>query len=782
VDEPGFHGWPFCMGDNSPANSSWRWNYAGSGSPTGQQYDCSQAELPSDIRWAPEGQTAAEPSFDGLDTLPGPAKPATIWKKYADAPGGQDPLDFGDLSRGGMQPVTGPVYRYDEETAGPGAFPAYYDGAWLIANRGGEPGFWKEVRLRQDDAEMLRVNDWVPDGAFGAPQQSFVIPSRFGPDGSLYMARWNFGCCRNELGDDRLESQLIKVEFAVQDECETDERAPTATHRLTGDEHPDRAGTYVGDAVMTIAAGDTGCAGIDAVEYRTGDGDWEAYDGPVGFEEPGSYTVQYRATDATGNVSAVGELAFAVEDFEDGEAPAVTGEVEGEPDENGHHPAPATVTIEAADAVSPITSIEHRVGQDADWVKTSFDGDEQERTATVELEDAGFKLVEFRATDDAGNTSEAASVEVSVAGAPDVEAPATTGTIPVPPAGGAYPETVDITTSATDDSGVDRTEFRLDGGAWLEVFNDAAAAPFPATFTVFEMGEHTVEYRSRDAAGNVGPIQSFTFRIGEGGGPGEGTDVVAGGAVWNPDSLSVPAGETVNWHFPPESGQPHDVWLAPPGRSQNPAGGDLFQVTNGVVPPGGPPVSYTFQDEGAWTFICRLHSSYDAGADRWGGMVGTVTVGEGGPGPDPDPPGPPNPSPPPGGQPPPGGGPGPVPPAPDPPTRARLNRLPKTTLASFLRRGLKVTTRCEAGQRGTVRIALSRREARKLGLRRATTLAQRTVRCRSNDRVTLRLSSSRRLERALRRARGSVKVTVGVRVGSGRDATTHSRKLILRRG
>ena len=37
---------------------------------TGQQYDCSLATLPSDIRYAPAGETPVEPTYDGLDTLP----------------------------------------------------------------------------------------------------------------------------------------------------------------------------------------------------------------------------------------------------------------------------------------------------------------------------------------------------------------------------------------------------------------------------------------------------------------------------------------------------------------------------------------------------------------------------------------------------------------------------------------------------------------------------------------------------------------------------------------
>ena len=69
IPKAGNFGWPFCMGDQSPANTNFKWNYA-NGTSTGQQYDCSTATIPSDIRYAPDGQTPVEPTFDGLDTLP----------------------------------------------------------------------------------------------------------------------------------------------------------------------------------------------------------------------------------------------------------------------------------------------------------------------------------------------------------------------------------------------------------------------------------------------------------------------------------------------------------------------------------------------------------------------------------------------------------------------------------------------------------------------------------------------------------------------------------------
>jgi plastocyanin len=311
VDKPAFMGWPFCIGDNSPTNTTWRWNYA-SNTATGQQYNCSLQDLPSDLDWAPPGQTAAPPTFAGRATIPGPAQPATIWKKYPGNPGSPGALDFGDLSAGGMQPVTGPVYRY-MQGSGPGAFPEYYDGSWLITNRGTDSGWWKEVRLRKDTNHMLRVNDWLPTNNFGPPNNSFVIPTQFGPDGALYMARWSFGCCRNQLTPDS-KTELVKIEFDLNDQCSGDAQAPTVSHQIAGEPAPDAPNTYLNSATVELTSRDVGCSGVDTTEYRVNGGEWTAYAAPVPFGDPGTYTVEYRATDHAGNVSPVGSTTFAVRD------------------------------------------------------------------------------------------------------------------------------------------------------------------------------------------------------------------------------------------------------------------------------------------------------------------------------------------------------------------------------------------------------------------------------------------------------------------------------------
>ena len=109
--------------------------------------------------------------------------------------------------------------------------------------------------------------------------------------------------------------------------------------------------------------------------------------------------------------------------------------------------------------------------------------------------------------------------------------------------------------------------------------------------------------------------------------PAQTVDTSAFGNSWSPSALNLTAGDTVRWNFPASQSQPHDVWVYPPGGNPNPTGGDLTQVTSGIASPGDPSVTKTLTQTGTWTFLCKLHSSYSAGA--WDGMVGTAVVAAG---------------------------------------------------------------------------------------------------------------------------------------------------------
>jgi regulation of enolase protein 1 (concanavalin A-like superfamily) len=89
----------------------------------------------------------------------------------------------------------------------------------------------------------------------------------------------------------------------------------------------------------------------------------------------------------------------------------------------------------------------------------------------------------------------------------DVVAPVTTATTnpAAPGASGWYTGPVTVTLAATDDgSGVDRTEYTVDGGAWTA---------YTAPFAVSGDKAHTVRYRSADKAGNVETAKTLAVKV-----------------------------------------------------------------------------------------------------------------------------------------------------------------------------------------------------------------------------------------------------------------------------
>ena len=117
---------------------------------------------------------------------------------------------------------------------------------------------------------MLRVNEWLPYNGGVNPSganSSLVIGTQFGPDGNLYMARYQVGCCRSGTTEND-RNQIVKISFNVLDQCDTDTAAPNASADVTGQAYPDTPNTYVNTAKLRLSATDSGCAGVKNLEYR----------------------------------------------------------------------------------------------------------------------------------------------------------------------------------------------------------------------------------------------------------------------------------------------------------------------------------------------------------------------------------------------------------------------------------------------------------------------------------------------------------------------------------
>ncbi|MFF3749182.1 OmpL47-type beta-barrel domain-containing protein [Streptomyces sp. NPDC002018] len=195
---------------------------------------------------------------------------------------------------------------------------------------------------------------------------------------------------------------------------QTDDTAPPETSAtVSGEQNED--GDYLSMATVTVTASDTG-SGVNTIEYALGAGGaWQPYTAPVMVHEVGTHTVRYRATDKAGNAAAEKSVAFTVVEpqAQDTTAPVTSAAVTGEKNANGAFITSARVTLTATDAESGVDKVEY-----------SLDGGPYlAYTAPVIVDRVGYHTVAHRATDKAGNTSQAKQATFTIAQGGGVPAP-----------------------------------------------------------------------------------------------------------------------------------------------------------------------------------------------------------------------------------------------------------------------------------------------------------------------------------------------------------------------
>ncbi|MER6614343.1 OmpL47-type beta-barrel domain-containing protein [Streptomyces xantholiticus] len=203
------------------------------------------------------------------------------------------------------------------------------------------------------------------------------------------------------------------IDFAVAAPPTDDTTAPETSATVSGEK--DGQGRYVGMATVTVTASDAG-SGVNTVEYAIGDGAWQPYTAPVTVHDAGAHKVRYKATDKAGNASAEKSVEFTVVEppAEDKEPPRATAGIAGDQNSDGAYVGRATVTVVAVDSG----------GSGVEKIEYSLDGGPYlAYTEPVVVDRVGFHTVLYRATDKAGNTSEAKSLSFSVAEGGGVPAP-----------------------------------------------------------------------------------------------------------------------------------------------------------------------------------------------------------------------------------------------------------------------------------------------------------------------------------------------------------------------
>ncbi|WP_367123619.1 OmpL47-type beta-barrel domain-containing protein [Streptomyces phytohabitans] len=195
----------------------------------------------------------------------------------------------------------------------------------------------------------------------------------------------------------------MQGELVVTGDGGEDTTAPVPTADVNG--RQDSSGAYLGSATVSLAATDDS-SGVESVEYALDDGEFAAYTAPVVVDALGEHTVRYRATDKAGNVSEEKSVSFTVAEPPTGDTtpPEVTSKVDGEQTPDGEYVTMATVTLTATDDASGVASVEYAVNG----------GEFTAYTEPFMVHAVGEHTVDYRATDNSGNSSEVASVTFTV--------------------------------------------------------------------------------------------------------------------------------------------------------------------------------------------------------------------------------------------------------------------------------------------------------------------------------------------------------------------------------
>ena len=257
----------------------------------------------------------------------------------------------------------------------------------------------------------------------------------------------------------------------------------------------DAVATYGDSATITVTAADD--FGLASISYRL-DGEATVTVAASGTTATkavtvgtlGEHSLEFWATDLSGNVSEHGNVAFTVVDAS---APAVTSDVVASYDET------ATILVSAADNFE-LVSISYRFDDEA-TVTVPAAGLSAETSATTST--LGEHTFSYWATDAAGNTGEpvVASFVVLDAVAPTVSCEAA----------GRYDDVALLDITAADNRGLASISYRLDGEATVTVPVSGLSARIPVAVT--GLGDHSLEYWATDGGGNESARGAATFTV-----------------------------------------------------------------------------------------------------------------------------------------------------------------------------------------------------------------------------------------------------------------------------
>lgn len=236
-------------------------------------------------------------------------------------------------------------------------------------------------------------------------------------------------------------------------------------------------GWYISDVTLSLTSSDT-ISGVESTFYKVDEDTWQIYIGTFMVSGEGDHTISFYSVDFAGNA----ETTASIQVWIDTMLPS-TGEIlTGTSGTGGWFTSEVVVNLTGFDETSGVDETKYRI-----------DGGTWETyVGSFNFNVDGTYTVEYYSEDLAGNEEGTRSIQVRI----DTIAPNTIeDTSGIVGMNGWYTEDVTITLASTDaTSGVQSTQFRIDGSAWQA---------YDAPVTVTADGSHVVVFQSVDNAGNI---------------------------------------------------------------------------------------------------------------------------------------------------------------------------------------------------------------------------------------------------------------------------------------
>ncbi len=172
--EPGFYGWPLFTGYNDPYP---------------HYHQAEQEYVQPDVT-----RPINESKYNtGAHELP-PALPA--WIRYYYGPSEEYP----ELGAGGLNPMAGPIFHFDQASALDTALPPYYNGKVMIYEWMRN---WVKIVSLDEDGSVLKIDPFLPGNDYIRPMDIEV-----GPRGQLYIIEWG-----DQFWGSNANAQLVRLDY-----------------------------------------------------------------------------------------------------------------------------------------------------------------------------------------------------------------------------------------------------------------------------------------------------------------------------------------------------------------------------------------------------------------------------------------------------------------------------------------------------------------------------------------------------------------------------------------